>query len=107
MKKIPFVLMILFTVLLNTYAVSAQTAVLQENDAVPTVKTAVQKYGNYSTGTVKLTDMPDSCHIIIAQYNNNRCINAEVRKYRTETDHIKSYPNFPKISVMFASIKFT
>lgn len=35
--------MILFTVLLNTYAVSAQIAVLQENDAVPTVKTAVQK----------------------------------------------------------------
>lgn len=86
MKKIPFVLMILFTVLLNTYAVSAQIAVLQENDAVPTVKTAVQKYGNYSTGTVKLTAMPDSCHIIIAQYNNNRCINAEVRKYRTETE---------------------
>ncbi|MDY3030402.1 MAG: hypothetical protein SOS24_01420, partial [Clostridia bacterium] len=86
MKKIPFVLMILFTVLLNTYAVSAQTAVLRENDAVPTLKTAVQKYGNYSTGTVKLTAMPDSCHIIIAQYNNNICINAEVRKYRTETE---------------------
>ena len=86
MKKIPFVLIIIFTVLLNTYAVSAQTAVLRENDAVPTVKTAVQKYGNYSTGTVKLTAMPDSCHIIIAQYNNNRCINAEVRKYQTETE---------------------
>ena len=92
MKKIPFVLMILFTVLLNTYAVSAQTAVLRENDAVPTVKTAVQKYGNYSTGTVKLTAMPDSCHIIIAQYNNNRCINAEVRKYRTETE-VFNIPN--------------
>ena len=92
MKKIPFVLMILFTVLLNTYAVSAQTAVLRENDAVPTVKTAVQKYGNYSTGTVKLTAMPDSCHIIIAQYNNNICINAEVRKYRTETE-VFNIPN--------------
>lgn len=100
MKKIPFVLMILFTVLLNTYALSAQTAVLRENDAVPALKTAVQKYGDYAIGTVKLTNLPDSCYIIIAKYSNNIFIDAEVRKYQTETEVFKISNEVDTVKVM-------
>ena len=86
MKKIPFILMILFLMLLNAYAVSAETDVLQASSTVPATATTIQEYSNYTTGTVKLTSMPDCCYIIISQYNNNACIDVKIRKYQSETE---------------------
>ena len=85
----PFVLLILFTILLKISAVSAESNVsndLKLSNAVPSATTKIQKYSNYATGTVKLTSMPDSCYIVIAQYNNDLCISADVRRYTTDTE---------------------
>lgn len=86
MKKIHFVLTVFFVILINIYAVSAQTAVLQESRVTPTITATTQRYSNYSTATVRLYSMPESCYIIIAEYISNRCVDVEVRKYRTETE---------------------
>lgn len=81
MKKIAFALTILFSVLLNMCAVSAES-----NDVQPNIKTTIQKFSNYSAATVKLTAMPDRCAVITAQYQKSRCTNVEIRKYKTETE---------------------
>lgn len=99
MKKTSFVLLILFVILLNIYAVSAQTSVLPKSIAVPTT-TTIQKYGDYAIGTVKLTNLPDSCYIIIAKYSNNIFIDAEVRKYQTETEVFKISNEVDTVKVM-------
>ena len=69
-----------------SYAVSAETNALQTTNMTPATKTTTQKNGIYTTGTVKLTSLPDFCYIIIAQYNNDICVSAEIRQYQTETE---------------------
>lgn len=86
MKKIPFVFIILFSILLKIYVVSAEAYVLQASNVVPSTKTTIQEYSNYAACTVKLTSIPDGSYIIISQYKNNRCKDVEIRKYRTETE---------------------
>ena len=100
MKKTPFVLLMIFLILINTYTVSAQTDVLQESNAVPTTKTTIQKYGGYAIGSVKLTSVPENSYVIIAKYSNSRCIDVDIRKYRTETEVFKIPGETDTVKVM-------
>ncbi|MBS7299361.1 MAG: IdeS/Mac family cysteine endopeptidase [Eubacteriales bacterium] len=100
MKKIPFVLTVFFVILFNIYAVSAQTAVLQESRVTPTITATTQRYSNYSTATVKLYSMPESCYIIIAEYISNRCVDVEVREYQTATEQFNIPDEVDTIKVM-------
>ena len=100
MKKIPFVLTVFFVILINIYAVSAQTAVLQESRVTPTITATTQRYSNYSTATVRLYSMPESCYIIIAEYISNRCVDVEVREYQTATEQFNIPDEVDTIKVM-------
>lgn len=100
MKKIHFVLTVFFVILINIYAVSAQTAVLQESRVTPTITATTQRYSNYSTATVRLYSMPESCYIIIAEYISNRCVDVEVREYQTATEQFNIPDEVDTIKVM-------
>ena len=100
MKKIPFILSVLFIMLLNIYTITAKAEDLQERNATPTITITIQKYGNYSTGTIKPTSLPDSCYIIIAKYINNKCEGVELRKYQTETEDFDIPNEVDMIKVM-------
>lgn len=100
MKKIHFVLIILFAILLNIYEVSAQTSGLQQSHAMPTITATTQRYSYYSTATVKLSSMPESCYIIIAEYISNRCVDVQIRKYQTATEQFNIPDEVDTIKVM-------
>lgn len=100
MKKASFVLMILFTILLHIYAVSAESNDLQAGKTMPATKTTIHKYSNSSTATVKLTALPEHCYIIIAQYNNNRCENVEIRQYQNEAEVFNISNEADEVKVM-------
>ena len=95
MKKLPCILAVLFVMLFNICTISSKA-----DNAVPTTTTTIQKHGNYSTGTVKLTSMPDFCYIIIAKYIDNRCVDVEVRKYQTATEEFNIPEEVDMVKVM-------
>ena len=47
-------------ILMNIYVVSAQTESMSEINMGHATKTAIQKYPDYSVGTIKLTSVPEN-----------------------------------------------
>ena len=100
MKKIPFILFVIFAIMLNPCTMSIKADDLQKSNTVPNITLTIQKYGNSATGTAKLTSLPDACYIIIAKYINNKCEGVELRKYQTETEDFDIPNEVDMIKVM-------